>query len=186
MNRTVKWILGVVLGLVALCILAAVSFFAISRLNLGAVAVGRRAFLPFEGQRSLPMAPFQGMHYRHFGGFSPFGFFGGWLIIAALLGLFALAVVAMVLILRRPSRPMLQSVASSSQIPPNQSTAPMQSTAFDQSAAINQPADSNQPVAPDMTPSPTAAGQNCPSCGRSIQADWSHCPYCGTALSGSA
>lgn len=26
------------------------------------------------------------------------------------------------------------------------------------------------------------SGRTCPNCGRGVQADWQHCPYCGTAL----
>ena len=29
---------------------------------------------------------------------------------------------------------------------------------------------------------PPAATRACPNCGRSVQADWRNCPYCGTAL----
>jgi hypothetical protein len=174
MSKAVKWILGIVVGLVAFCALAVAGFFVFSRFNFGAVAIRRRAFLPFEGPRNLPMPPFQGTPSQRFVGYSPFGFFGGWLIIAAALGLFALAVVALVLILKRPNRPAMQSVASSGQIPPSQSTGPMQTTGFD------------QPAAAEAAPAPSAAGQNCPSCGRAIQADWSHCPYCGTALTGTS
>jgi len=29
---------------------------------------------------------------------------------------------------------------------------------------------------------PAAPGQACPSCERSVQADWKNCPYCGAAL----
>jgi uncharacterized membrane protein len=162
MSRAVKWILGIVLGLVALCALAVVGLFAFSRLNGGALAVGRRAFLPYEGRPYMPAAPFQGMPYRHFAGFSPFGFFGGWLIIAALLGLFALAVIALIVILRRPNRPAYQP------------------------AATVQPAAASQAGAAKETSMPAVDGQSCPSCGRLVQADWNHCPYCGTALTGSA
>ncbi|HEY5901636.1 MAG TPA: zinc ribbon domain-containing protein [Anaerolineales bacterium] len=31
-------------------------------------------------------------------------------------------------------------------------------------------------------PTPPAPGRSCPNCGRSVQTDWSNCPYCGTAL----
>lgn len=42
---------------------------------------------------------------------------------------------------------------------------------------------------PQVSPPPTAApappaassGKNCASCGRFVQEDWSHCPYCGKA-----
>ncbi len=177
MNRTVKWILGIVLGLVALCAVAVVGFIAFNRLGLGALAVGRRAFPSFEGRPAMPIAPYQAMPYRHFGGFSPFGFFGGWLFIAALLGLFALAVIALIVVLRRPGRPALQSAAA------NQPVAPLQPAVMDQPVTTGQSAAADSPGVPVMPPSPAAAGQNCPSCGRSVQADWSHCPYCGTPLS---
>jgi uncharacterized membrane protein len=174
MSRTVKWILGIVLGLVALCALAVIGFFAFSRLNIGALVVRRRAVLPFEGQPTIPMAPFQGMPYRHFGGFSPFGFFGGWLVIAALLGLFALAVIALIVVLRRPSRAAFQPAAT------NQPAAPLQGVAPMQTAVTGQPPSSDE-MSPGAPPE-----HSCPSCGRLVQADWSHCPYCGTALTGSA
>ena len=29
---------------------------------------------------------------------------------------------------------------------------------------------------------PVVSTQACPSCGRSVQADWKNCPYCGTSL----
>ena len=28
----------------------------------------------------------------------------------------------------------------------------------------------------------TITGQSCPSCGRTVQADWQNCPYCGTQI----
>ncbi|MEJ2599861.1 MAG: zinc ribbon domain-containing protein [Anaerolineales bacterium] len=178
MTRTVKWILGILIGLVSLCAVVVLGLFAISRLGFGAVAVSRRGFTPFDGRGPMPMAPYQEMPYRHFGAFSPFGFLGGGLILAALLGLFVLGVIALVLLLRRPARAAIQS------------TVPIQSAAVDP-AATGAPMTSDRPAAQDQsTPSqvipPSApTGQSCPSCGRSVQADWSHCPYCGTGLSSS-
>lgn len=178
MTRTVKWILGILIGLVALCAIVVFGFFAISRLNFGAVAVSRRAFTPFEGRGNLPMAPYQEMPYRHLSASFPFGFLGGGLILAAFLGLFVLGVIALVLLLRQPARAAIQS------------TGPMQTTVVDQ-AATGAPMTPGRPAAQDQSAasqviSPSApTGQSCPSCGRSVQADWSHCPYCGTALSGS-
>lgn len=32
------------------------------------------------------------------------------------------------------------------------------------------------------SPPQTPAGQACPNCGRPVQADWRHCPYCGQEL----
>ena len=179
MTRTVKWILGIVIGLVVVCAIVAVGFFVINRLNIGTLAVGRRAFLPFQGRRVMPIQPYEGMPYQRVGGYFPFGFLGGWLIFAALLALFALLVIALVLLLRRPSRAVIQPAIT------NQPLAPVQSAVMDQ-ATTGGPAMPDQPLAPGATPAPTSAGQNCPSCGRAVQADWSHCPYCGTALASSA
>ena len=33
-----------------------------------------------------------------------------------------------------------------------------------------------------ITPPPAAAVRTCPNCGRPVQEDWSHCPYCGEDL----
>jgi uncharacterized membrane protein len=171
MTRTVKWILGILIGLVSLCAVVVLGLFAISRLGFGAVAVSRRGFTPFDGRGPMPMAPYQEMPYRHFGAFSPFGFLGGGLILAALLGLFVLGVIALVLLLRRPARAAIQS------------TVPMQSAAVDPAAPSGQISPDQSTAAQAMPSAPT--GQSCPSCGRSVQADWSHCPYCGTGLSSS-
>jgi hypothetical protein len=179
MTRTVKWILGIVIGLVLVCAIVAVGFIAINRLNIGTLAVGRRAFLPFQGRRIMPMQPGEGMPYHRVGGFFPFGFLGGWLIFAAFLGLFALLVIALVLLLRRPSHAVVQSSVA------NQPLTPMQSAVIDQ-ATTGGPAMPDQPPVADAAPTPSSAGQNCPSCGRAVQTDWNHCPYCGTTLAGSA
>lgn len=168
MNRTVKWIVGIVLGLIALCALAVVGFVAFNRLGFGTMVVRQRAFPNFEGRPDIPMAPYQGTPYRHFSSFYPLGFFGGWLIFAALLGLFVLAVIALIVILRRPSRAAYQPAA------PNQPAAPLQS-------AITE-----QPSSSEVTPPAVSPEHSCPSCGRAVQADWSHCPYCGTGLSSAA
>lgn len=37
-----------------------------------------------------------------------------------------------------------------------------------------------------VTQSRPAAGQNCPTCGRAVQANWQLCPYCGHSLTPSA
>ena len=37
--------------------------------------------------------------------------------------------------------------------------------------------------APEFVPAPVEQSKTCSSCGRAIQTDWSHCPYCGNTLS---
>lgn len=41
---------------------------------------------------------------------------------------------------------------------------------------------SASPVAPLVTAEPNAPVKTCPNCGRPVQADWTHCPYCGAPL----
>jgi hypothetical protein len=179
MSRAVKWILGIVSGLVGLCALAVAGFFIFNRFSLSRVITARRGVMPFEGPRALPLAPYQGMPgqvmpgqgmpYRHFGGFTPFGFFGSWLIVAGAIGLFVLAVAALILVLRRPR----QAVAPSGLSRPYPPAAPGGPGISERAAA-------------EVTPEASVSGGNCPSCGRAVQADWSHCPYCGTGLTGSS
>jgi hypothetical protein len=165
MSRTVKWILGIVIALVVVCAVVVVGVIAFNRLGFSALVVGRRAFLPYEGRRVIPLLPFQGMPGTRFDGYFPLRFLGGWLFLAALLGLFVLAVIALVALLRRPNRAAYQAA-------PIQPAAPSGQKAPD------------QPAAADVAIPPVPSGQNCPSCGRAVQADWSHCPYCGSPLAG--
>jgi hypothetical protein len=39
-----------------------------------------------------------------------------------------------------------------------------------------------RPSLPSPQP-PTPSGRTCPNCGKPAQMDWTHCPYCGNALS---
>lgn len=174
MSRATKWILGIVSGLVGLCALAVAGFLMVSRFTMQRAFTIQRSFPRFEGPGGMPpfqRMPDQGLPFRHLGGFGPFGFLGGWLIVAGAIGLFALAAMALILILRRPS----------------------QAARFEQGAAI--PGGPSSPVQPAAQDQPEAAegegaaeasagGGKCPNCGREVQADWSHCPYCGTGLTG--
>jgi hypothetical protein len=168
MSRAIKWTLGIVSGLVALCALAVAGFLVFNRFSLNRAITARRGVMPFGGPRPLPLAPYQGMPdqgmpFRHFGGFSPWGFLGGWLIVAGAIGLFVLAAAALILVLRRPGQAVMVQPA-----------APVQAAAIPGGAG-----------GPDQGAAELAGG-NCPSCGREIQAEWSHCPYCGTALAGTS
>jgi hypothetical protein len=39
-----------------------------------------------------------------------------------------------------------------------------------------------QPVQTVSSPAPNEPLQTCPNCGRVVQQDWTHCPYCGAPL----
>jgi hypothetical protein len=188
MSRAVKWILGIVSGLVALCALAVAGFFILNRFSLSRVIMARRGVMPFEGPRALPLVPYQGMPYRHFGGFTPFGFFGSWLIVAGAIGLFVLAVAALILVLRRPRQAVAPSGLGTPYPPaaPGGPGVPDQAVRFDQAGGIPGGPGVSERAAAEVTPEASVSGGNCPSCGRAVQADWSHCPYCGTGLTGSS
>ena len=198
MSRAIKWILGIVSGLVALCALAVAGFFIFNRFSLNRVITARRGVMPFEGPRALPLAPYQGMPgqglpgqgmpFRHFGGFTPFGFFGSWLIVAGAIGLFVLAVAALILVLRRPSQAVVRSGLGTPYPPaaPGGPGAPHQAARFDQAGEKPGGPGISEPATAEVTPEASASGGNCPSCGRGVQADWSHCPYCGTPLAGTS
>lgn len=144
MSRTAKWIIGILLGLIALAaiVLAGLWLFNWWGGGLG-MSVSRR-FLPFDG-REMPfrgMRPYQGI--VPFGGARIIGLLAGGLIC---LGFVALLVIGVIALVRGVSR------------------------------------QSRSAVAPVSTPPPApAATQPCPNCGRPVQEDWSHCPYCGEDL----
>jgi hypothetical protein len=156
MSRSIKWILAIVVGLLLVCVVAAAGFFVVSRGNFAAVLTGPRALQFWQGRRTMPMQPFQGLPASRFGRASLLPFIGRWLIFAGLLALVAFGVIALVFLLTRPGQKPAPAVAAN---------------------------------APGMAPAPistVAAGKNCPNCGRPVQDDWSHCPYCGTGLTESA
>ncbi len=154
MSRSIKWILAIGIGLVLVAAIAVAGFFVVSRLHFPTVMVGPRAFQFWEGRRAMPMQPFQRMPYSRFGGISLLPLLGRGLIFAGFLALIFFGVIALIFALTR-----------SSQKP---------------AAALSTYA---QNAAPGQAPAATAQ-HHCPNCDRQVQQDWSHCPYCGTALTG--
>ena len=43
------------------------------------------------------------------------------------------------------------------------------------------PSSSPAPAPPSVSPGPALSGRRCPNCHTELQADWTHCPRCGTA-----
>lgn len=155
MKTAIKWILGILIGLVLLVVVVTVGYVVFSRWNAVSIMMRPRVFLPFEGQRGMPIQPFGGMPHQRFGGFFPLQLIGGGLFCLGFLALIVLGMVALVRVLKQPS----------------------------QAAVMPAPA-----VAPVQMPEPVqtpAATRSCSNCGRSVQEDWSHCPYCGNTLSAS-
>lgn len=154
MNKTLKWILGIVAALLVLAVIAGVVFFVAghwggARWMMGARSspffddrYGRRFMMPM-GHGWFPM--------MRFGGFFPLGLlFGGlfW-------GLVTFLVVLGVISLFRGRKSAGQTVVSAT------------------------PA---APVAPPVETHSQSVVHVCSNCGRAVQEDWEHCPYCGNKL----
>jgi hypothetical protein len=163
MSRTMKWILGIVIVLALLVVVAGIGFLAFNRLNVFGLMPGTRQVQPFGyGRmmpwRNMPMNPYFGMPGRGYSGFFPLRFILGWVFCLGILALIVLGIIALFTGLRRNPQP---------------TGAPIQAV----------------PPAPVATPAPAepasaeAVIRNCPSCGRQVNEDWSHCPYCGSPLS---
>jgi hypothetical protein len=166
-----KWLLGIIIVVILLCGVAAGGAFAFYRLGGVPWIMNARAARPsFGGQvlppfqmplrpnGRLPMMPYGRMYGYRFGGLFPLGFFVRPLFCLGFLALLALIALVVLLSQRRPPAPAPAAVAA----------APVGSTAVEPTAAA--------------TEAPAAAARSCPSCGRAVNEDWSHCPYCGSPL----
>jgi hypothetical protein len=179
MKKAAKWILGIVIGLVVLAVLAAAGFFAFNHWgSVGRMASNRQfqewGGAPRFGQGIAPdqmprgrmprgNMPMYGMGGRYMGyrPFRPLGALVGGLFC---LGLFTLVVLGIIVLVRSLShKPQPAPVTS---VPAVAVAAP----------AVVAPA-AVEPVVSEAVTRP------CPNCGRPMQADWSQCPYDGTALS---
>jgi hypothetical protein len=114
-----KWILGIVLGLVALAALAAAGYLAFSRWSGVGWMMDARAFRLWDGGRALlwrwtPMHPTWGIPASRFFGFSPLGMIAGGLIWLGLLALIVLGVIALARGLSRSSGSAVTSVQATS------------------------------------------------------------------------
>jgi hypothetical protein len=154
MKTALKWILGILIGLVLVAAVAAAGYFIFARWSIAGAVMRPRVFVPFEGRRNLPLEPFQMMPYQRYGGFFPLRLIGSALFCLGFLAVIVLAVVALVRVLRQPRMAAAAPVST-----------PV-------AAPIPMP---EKPQAP-------AATRNCSNCGKPVQDDWSHCPYCGNTL----
>ncbi len=116
------------------------------------------------------MRPY-GMMGHGFGFYAPFGWIGMallWLIPIGFLVLIVAGVVSLVSALTGSKK---SNAAASPAIPPSTTPAP--------------PAGTTPMNAGAVSPTPQV-GENlrtCQNCGKPLQTDWSHCPYCGQELS---
>ena len=162
MSKTWKWIIGILVGLVLLCGVVSIGFMVFGRINESAWGLGAHAPRVWEGERlfprndspwdDMPMHPNRFFPGRMMPGFLPFGGFFGGLFCLGFLLLILLGIVALVLSLTRTRN---QVAAVASEAPP-------------------------APIAEGVAMATPARA--CSNCQRPLNDDWSHCPYCGTAL----
>ena len=162
MSKTWKWIIGILVGLVLVCGVVSIGFMVFGRINGSSWGLGVHAPRVWEGERlfprndrpwdDMPMHPNRLFPGRMMRGFFPFGGFFGGLFCLGFGLLILLGIVALVLPLTRSRKP---AAAGASQAPP---------------APLAEGAEMATPAHP------------CPNCQRPLNDDWSHCPYCGTAL----
>jgi uncharacterized membrane protein len=145
MNRTLKWIIGILIALLALAVIAAVAYFGFGRWY-GYGMMGASRFPHWEGRGTMPMHPGD---YWGRPGFGSGGFFWLGMLPRLLfnLGILTFIVLGVVYLVRLLSGQRHEHTATSPQTPTLEATA------------------------------------SCSNCGKPVQADWSHCPYCGNTLS---
>ena len=178
MSKALKWILGILGVLIVVAVVVGVGFLVVSHWGGARWMVNARAFEPYKGeqvnpwrntpQNRMPMNPGWNMPMLRRGGF-PFGRFGGFFPLGLILGgLFWAAVVFFVVlgvIYLIRGRNNVKKQAAVAAVP----AAP---------ATVETPIDEESMPAE----SPEQAAATCSNCGREVQQDWSHCPYCGQQL----
>jgi zinc-ribbon domain len=170
MKKVLKWILGIVVGLVVIAVVLGAGYMVARRFGgfytmresrlvqrsgplqdlprqrtPGQLVPNQKMPRNFE-RNEMPMYYYGGMGYRPLGGLMLAGRLVG--------GVFRLAFLGLVIFLAV--------------------TLALRQKQVKQTATVS-------PAEPAM--GPTQAGMmSCPHCAREIQADWKHCPYCGNSL----
>ena len=151
MSKTIKWIIAILIGLLALAAIAAAGFWIFTHWNGSGWMMSERSFRFEDNDRVLPwrgmhpnMMPFGGMRGQWLGGFFPLGMLFGGLLQLGILALVIYGIYALVRGLIQPRQ------------------------------AVVMPA-------PAATPQAAPATHACANCGFAVQEGWKHCPNCGTA-----
>jgi hypothetical protein len=181
MSKALKWILGIFGVLIVVAIVVGVGFLAVSHWGGARWMMNARAFEPFNDGRvnprnvpqyrmpmhpgwNMPMAPGMGRRggfpIGRFGGFFPLGLIFGGLFWAAIVFFVVLGVIYLIRGRNNGKKPAVVAAVSAA------------------------PATMEAPAAVESMPveTPEQAAATCPNCGREVQEDWSHCPYCGQQL----
>jgi hypothetical protein len=154
MSKTWKWIIGILIGLIVMCVIAALGFIAFGSMHGTSWVMGAHMPRTWDGGRFNPgnETPWDDMPMRpnRLGrGFLPFGGLLRGLFCVGFLFLIGLGVAALIVAITRSRKPV---------------------------AAMAPPT----PVAEQAQT--TIPAKSCPNCQRPVDEGWSHCPYCGTTL----
>jgi hypothetical protein len=184
MSKVLKWIIGIVAVLLVAAVILGAGFLVVSHWGSARWMMGARSFEPYDGGRvnpwrntpqfempmhpgwDMPLGRRGGFPLLRFGGFFPLGLIFGALFWGALVFFVVLGVISL---FRGRNKPQAQSAGSG------------------YAAAVPAvPVTQQTPAAEETTsmPAETTAQEaaTCPNCGRTVQADWGHCPYCGQQL----
>jgi hypothetical protein len=160
MSKTMKWMIGILVGLLVVCLLAAVGFLVFSQINLPDRGVtilrdwdGNRPFdRDFAPWDHMPMRPNRWAPDGLMRGFFPVGGLLSGLLCLGFLVFVVFGVIALVVSLKRSRKP---ATAAPSQV------------------GHATPSEGEEIAIPART---------CSNCQRPVNEDWSHCPYCGATL----
>jgi hypothetical protein len=154
-----KWLLGAIIVVVIVAAIALIGWYSGWFGNNTAITLHSPLLRPFTFPFRRGIIPFQAGP----GARIAFGLLG--LLIPCLFGLLLIALVVLLVNAFRP-RPYYPPPAQPETRPPTPGMPPAQP---------NQPFQTVQPA-------PNEPVKTCPNCGRIVQSDWSHCPYCGVQL----
>jgi hypothetical protein len=153
MKTSTKWILGIVIGLTAIAAIAAIGFLVVSQWSGGGWTIAARSSRFWDGSRDMPWHALPWNAMPLHQPIMPGYRFGGFSAVRmAASALVCLGILALIVL-------GIAALVRSLSRPPQPAVAPARA------------------IEPD--PAPALA---CPNCGRTVQDDWSHCPFCGTAL----
>lgn len=156
MKKSVKWMLGIVIGLLVVAVVVVAGYFVFGHLASGGFQVGSRFDRPWNDipRNRMPMMPDWGTRSFRSGIFYPLGFLASCLLCLGVISLIVVGVIALVRNMSQPKTTVAQTVAT--------------------------------PVAaPEVTPAPVAEPEPnpaCPNCAQPVQPGWKHCPHCGAPL----
>jgi hypothetical protein len=154
MSKTMKWIVGIVIGLVVVAAIVSAGFLVAGQWAGPGWNAEARAEKPWDGGRAMPrqempMRPYRGEFYRGNGGysFSPLRMIVGGVFCLGFLALMVLGIIALGRVALRPSKPAAPAIPAAAPTPPPSLACPS----------------CERPVQSDW--------RHCPYCGNDLPAD---------------